>query len=88
MSLTVLSCLVPASIAVSLRSGGEKIVPPHLNAVLMIARVSWQAALCLLINWLLWVLYSPAMWVQESGNPHSGNASVGTSLYLCARDSN
>jgi len=48
----------------------------------MAAWVSWQAMLCLLMNWLLWVLHLPAMWVQESGNPHNGHAFVGASLYL------
>jgi hypothetical protein len=32
----------------------------------------------------LWVVHSPAIYVQESGKPHSGHASVGASLYLCA----
>ncbi len=55
-----------------------------LNAVLMVECVSWHAPLCLLINWWLLSLQFPAMCVQESGNPHSGHAFVGASLYLCA----
>ena len=56
-------------------------VPPPLNAVLMAACVSWHAASCLVINLLLWGSHSTAMWVHESGNLHSGHASVAASLY-------
>ena len=59
-------------------------VPPPFNAVLMVALVSWWVALCLLMN-LLWVLHSPAaMWMHEFGNPQSGHASVGASVYTYA----
>ena len=81
-SLYVVCNLVPASIVTSRRSCSEYRVPPPLNANRMAAWVSWQAALCLLMNWSLWVLHSPAMWVQESGSPHNGHASVGACLYL------
>ncbi len=44
MSLSVVWCLVPASIDISMRSRGEYIVSPPLNAVLMVAGVSWHVA--------------------------------------------
>jgi hypothetical protein len=81
MSSSDVSCLILAFIDISLKSRGEYIVPPPLNAVLMDAWVSRQDALCLLMNYLLWVLQSLAKWVQESGSLHSGHASVGACLY-------
>ena len=77
-------CLLPASVETRRRSWGEYMVPPPLKAVLMAAWVSWHAALCLLMIWLVWYEHCLAMCVQESGNPHSGHASVGASPYLCA----
>ena len=56
MSLSIVCNLVPASIVTSRRLCGEYRVPPPLNANRMAAWVSWQAALCLLMNWSLWVL--------------------------------
>ena len=53
MSSSVVYCLVHASIVINLRSCDEHMVPPPLNAVLMVACVRWHAALCLLMNWLL-----------------------------------
>ena len=50
----------------------------------MAAWVSWHAALCLLMMWLLWCEHWPAMCVHESGKPHSGHASVGANPYLYA----
>ncbi len=52
-SSSVVWFLVLASIVISLRSCGEYMVPPPLNAALMDAYVSWHVALCLLMNWLL-----------------------------------
>ena len=59
-------------------------MPPPLKAVRMAAWVSWHAALCLLMMWLLWCEHWPAMCVHESGKPHSGHASVGANPYLYA----
>jgi len=56
MSSSFVWCLVPASIDIKLRSCGEYIVPPPPNAVLMATWLSWQAVLCLQMNWL-WVLH-------------------------------
>ena len=84
ISSSVVWCLGPASIVTRQRSCGEYRVPPPLKADLMVAWVSWQAALCLLINWSLWVLHCPATCVQLSGSPQSGHASVGACLYLNA----
>ncbi len=75
-------CLVPASILTSRRSCGEYTMPPPFNADLIAAWVSWQAALCLRIDWSLWVLHCPAMCVHESKSPHSEHASVGACFYL------
>ena len=47
--------------------GGEYIVPPPLKVVRMAACVSWHAALCMMMMWLLWCEYWPAMCVHESG---------------------
>ncbi len=49
MSSSDVWCLIPASIVARQRSCGENRVPPPLNADLIAAWVSWQAALCLLI---------------------------------------
>jgi hypothetical protein len=51
-------------------------MPPPFNAVLMVGCVNWHDAMCLPMNLLLWDLHSLAMWVRESGNPHSGHASM------------
>jgi hypothetical protein len=66
MFSSVVWCLVPASIVTRRSSRGEYIVPPPLNADLIAAWVSLQAASCLLMIWSLWVLHCPAMCVQES----------------------
>ncbi len=50
---SVVYCLVPASIVTKRRSCGEYRVPPPLNADMIVAWVSWQAVLCLLMNWSL-----------------------------------
>ena len=84
ISSSVVWCLVLASIDTSLRSRGEHIVPPPLNAVLMVAWASWQVMLCLLMNGFLWVLHTHVMWVQEPSNPDSGHASMEASLCLYA----
>ena len=59
-------------------------VPPPLKVVGMAVWVSWHAALCLLIMWLLWCEHWPAMCVHESGMSHSGHASEGDDPYLYA----
>jgi hypothetical protein len=84
MCSSVVWSLVPASIDICIRSCGEYIVPTPLDAVLMAGWVSWQGAFCLRMHWLLRVLHSPAICVQESGSPHSGHASMGANLYLYA----
>jgi hypothetical protein len=61
---------------------GEYRVPPPLNVVRMAAWVSWQAALCLLMMWLMRCGHLPAICVNESGIPHSGHASVGANPYI------
>ena len=70
-SSSVILCLVPAFIDISLRSCGEYIVPPSYYAVLTVAWVSWHDAMCLMINLLLTALHSFAMWVHESDNLRS-----------------
>ena len=50
----------------------------------MAAWVSWHVALYLLMMWLLWCEHWPAMYVYESGMPHSGHASVVAKPYLYA----
>ena len=84
MSSSVVWSLVPASIDISIRSCDDKIVPPPLDAVLMAWWDSWQAALCLMMIWLIWDMHWPAIWVEESDSPHSGHASVRTNFYLYA----
>ena len=52
-SSSMVWCLLPASVETRRRSWGEYMVPPPLKAVLMAAWVSWHAALCLLMIWLV-----------------------------------
>ncbi len=85
MSSSVVWCLVPAPIDISLRPCGELIVPPHLNAVLMAAWDNWQIAVCLLMNCYEFsnhLQYGCKIMANHLVFMHRWAAA---SLYLCAR---